>query len=277
MTDTLRAKLEKQAQAGDGTACYRLALLHATASNAESDWSRAREWLRLAADLHHELAARQYSLLGDSDRMDPTRWERPEPVPLCRAPVILALPGFFPPDLCDWLRNTNQTRVKAATVFDDDTGQGRADKARSNQVAALTPDAMDMVVALARREISIASGVPTIAFETSQVLRYAVGQRFDWHVDFLDPDIVGFQEDIHNRGQRIATCLIYLNDDFKGGETAFAADDLRYRGKKGDALMWSNVLPDGHVDRDTVHAGLPPDSGEKWVFSQWLRDRAPRS
>jgi len=28
-----------------------------------------------------------------------------------------------------------------------------------------------------------------------------------------------------------------------------------------------------HVS-DTLHAGLPPLSGEKWLLSQWLRDRA---
>lgn len=25
-------------------------------------------------------------------------------------------------------------------------------------------------------------------------------------------------------------------------------------------------------DDDTMHIGLPPTSGEKWVFSQWIRE-----
>ena len=34
------------------------------------------------------------------------------------------------------------------------------------------------------------------------------------------------------------------------------------------------------LERDTpyntrIHAGLPPTRGEKWIFSQWIRDRPP--
>jgi hypothetical protein len=37
--------------------------------------------------------------------------------------------------------------------------------------------------------------------------------------------------------------------------------------------MFTNVLPDGSPDRRMSHAGLPPTAGEKWLFSQWVRDR----
>ena len=33
--------------------------------------------------------------------------------------------------------------------------------------------------------------------------------------------------------------------------------------------------PTGCPDPLTVHAGRPPASGEKWIFSQWIRDRVP--
>jgi hypothetical protein len=37
------------------------------------------------------------------------------------------------------------------------------------------------------------------------------------------------------------------------------------------------VEPDGKVDRGTLHAGLPPTSGEKWLLSQWVRVPALKS
>ena len=45
----------------------------------------------------------------------------------------------------------------------------------------------------------------------------------------------------------------------------------------GEALFWANVTPDGRPDSSTLHAGLPPTSGEKWTLSQWCRNRAPKA
>lgn len=69
------------------------------------------------------------------------------------------------------------------------------------------------------------------------------------------------------------TFLIYLNEEYEGGETAFPAIGLRYRGRAGDALFWANLDQQQLPDPLTLHAGLPPTSGEKWVFSQWIRER----
>ena len=71
----------------------------------------------------------------------------------------------------------------------------------------------------------------------------------------------------------MATLLIYLNDGFEGGETHFPLTGLRFKGRKGDALLFHNVLPGGAPDPITLHAGLAPARGEKWLFSQWIRDK----
>lgn len=44
----------------------------------------------------------------------------------------------------------------------------------------------------------------------------------------------------------------------------------------GEALVFDNVRPDGSGDVTTLHAGLAPSKGEKWLLSQWIRDRAQR-
>jgi hypothetical protein len=39
--------------------------------------------------------------------------------------------------------------------------------------------------------------------------------------------------------------------------------------------MFANVDLVGNPDRSTLHAGLTPTQGEKWLLSQWIRDRTP--
>ena len=105
------------------------------------------------------------------------------------------------------------------------------------------------------------------------VLHYETGQQFAPHFDFIDPDLPQLRADLARRGQRVATFLLYLNDDHEGGETAFPDLGWRHRGRKGDALMFWNVDPAGAPDRRTRHAGLSPTRGEKWLLSQWIRAR----
>ena len=49
---------------------------------------------------------------------------------------------------------------------------------------------------------------------------------------------------------------------------------LKARARKGGAVYFANVDPEGRADPMTLHAGLPPTRGEKWLFSQWIHDRA---
>ena len=199
----------------------------------------------------------------------------PAPRMLSPGPAIFAIEGFLPAPVCDWLKARAEAMTEPALVYDPETGEGRRESVRTNSGAQFDLTRMDVVLAVVRERIARAAGLPVPGLEWTQVLHYAVGQTFDWHVDWLDPTLPGYAADLAVRGQRIATCLVFLNDDFEGGETAFEAGGLRHRGRKGDALLWANTLPDGSIDRRTRHAGLPPTAGEKWVLSQWLRGRAP--
>jgi len=134
---------------------------------------------------------------------------------------------------------------------------------------------MNLLTEVIRQRISAGTRLPVPLFEPSQVLHYAVGQRFEPHHDFLDPTNSAYHDSLARFGQRIATFLIYLNDGYEGGETSFLKIRMTYRAKQGDALFFANVRQDGSPDPTTLHAGLPPTSGEKWVFSQWIRDQFP--
>jgi predicted 2-oxoglutarate/Fe(II)-dependent dioxygenase YbiX len=135
---------------------------------------------------------------------------------------------------------------------------------------------MDVVVQVVRARIAAASNLPLPVFEPAQIMRYAVGEEFRPHHDFIDPAHAGHGPQLARFGQRIATFLIYLNDDFEGGETTFPRAGFSHRGRKGDALLFANVDAATRApDPLTLHAGRPPTRGEKWIFSQWIRDRSP--
>jgi prolyl 4-hydroxylase len=63
------------------------------------------------------------------------------------------------------------------------------------------------------------------------VLSYEPGQEFRQHVDYLDPQIPAYQAELSMIGQRVATALTWLNDDFDGGETEFVRANVRFRRK----------------------------------------------
>jgi len=183
--------------------------------------------------------------------------------------------GFASADECRWLIGRMRARLAPAMIWDEATGLGRIDPLRSGSAVELRLSEMDVVTEALRARISAATRLPEHIFEVPQVMHYAPGQEFTLHHDYLDPGQPGHAADIARRGQRMGTFLIYLNDDYEGGETGFPRAGIAHRGRTGDALFFANVTPDGQPDPLTLHTGRPPASGEKWIFSQWIRDRAP--
>ena len=189
---------------------------------------------------------------------------------LNESPRTVAVGGFLPRRACDWLVGLARGRVKPALVYNPDGSAAVEAGARSNAFVEFSLPDCDVVVLLVRQRIAATIGVPVGALENAQVLHYEVGQQFARHFDYLDPAL----PEVAERGQRIVTFLIYLNDAFDGGETDFPRLGLRHKGAAGDALYFGNLDAAGAPDPRTLHAGLPPTRGEKWLFSQWVRNRA---
>lgn len=289
------ALLERASAAGHGEASERMALLDALGSARPPDWDRALDFLTLAAKQGSRRAGEQLLLLADNqvdpsvppepsaDFWDSTRDRIPledrirpaDKTSLSDSPRIRVIEGFATAAECRWLIAIGRPQLAPAPVFDKETGEQTHDATRDNSFFLLRLGEMNVYTEVIRSRIAAATGLPVPLFEPSQLLHYAVGQRFKQHYDFLDPANPAYQESLATFGQRIATFLIYLNGDYEGGETSFPAIGLDYRAREGDALFFANVTRDGRPDPQTLHAGRPPTSGEKWVFSQWIRDRFP--
>lgn len=299
--ETAVGLLEAAAAAGHADALERRALLEWRGLGSGRGHHEALDSLILAAERGSQSAARQLILLAE-DRFDPAESAEPPPggwaalkprislgkrataaaAPgrtLSSRPLVQAVPGLASAAECQWLIAAATPRLTRAGVYNSAAGDDPADPTgvdpgRTNSFALFDFVNADLVVDLIRMRIANKIGAPMNSLEIAQVLHYEVGQEFVAHCDYLDPELL--RDEIARNGQRAATVILYLNEDFEGGETRFPRLGLDHRGSTGDALVFASIDPAGRPDPRTRHAGCPPTRGEKWVFSQWVRSRPIR-
>ena len=284
------------AEEGSGEAAYLMALSTAAGITVPQSWRVALDFLQRAAELGHGIAGAELALLArDFDLaagiakgadVPVTTWERLRKRFDVREWLVVSKPRwtspelrigiverFITPAICHWLIEKSRPHLKLARTDDPMTGTARYGSNRTNSSAEFEFADTGFILHLVRARISAVTGPPPTAMEGSAVLHYAPGQQFFPHYDFLNTAEPGYARQVAEYGQRVLTFLIYLSEDFEGGETHFPKLDWRYKGKTGDALFFWNVLPNGQPDQRMLHAGLPPTSGEKFLFSQWVRGR----
>lgn len=118
----------------------------------------------------------------------------------------------------------------------------------------------------ALRKIEEVTGVPRNNYESFQVLRYEVGQKYITHHDY------GHEEVALACGPRILTFFLYLSDVEEGGETNFPLLDIAVKPKRGRALLWPSVLDSDpeKQDRRTMHEAKPVIAGRKFAANSWI-------
>jgi hypothetical protein len=188
-------------------------------------------------------------------------------------PRIAALRGLFTADECVYVSLKGMPMLRPARIVDRD-GTSKVDAMRSNETAKFGLLEADVVMQSLDLRVAAALGHPPENGEGFALLRYQVGQQYLPHCDWIDPEREATRADLERWGQRIATCVVYLNDAFEGGMTEFPSIQLSLRGEVGDAFVWDNVRPTGEVDPLTLHAGRPPTQGMKYLLSKWMRDRS---
>ena len=182
---------------------------------------------------------------------------------LSEKPRISCRRGLFSPAECRFLIARAMPRLGPSTIVHPQTGRQIPDPIRTSEAMAFPfVDESPAIHALNRR-MAAATGTEAAQGEPLHVLRYRPGQEYKSHVDALTGAA----------NQRILTVLVYLNDDYEGGETRFDRAGLTFRGAPGDALIFRNVDAAGAADLLTQHSGLPVETGEKLIASRWIRAR----
>ena len=170
---------------------------------------------------------------------------------------------------CDYLIkkacNVRRSEIEGAD------GLGKIVKIRTSSTASLPTN--DSTVDCVAKRISTIAQMPQTHLEPLQITDYTHKQRYDAHFD-----------DSGIGPRRLKTVFAYLKDDGItdgkcGGSTAFYrlrrdGQPLRVYARKGDAVIWSNFLPDGRHNDRTLHAGESvtcPDA-RKTGLNAWFLD-----
>mmetsp|Transcript_75535 Transcript_75535/g.179448 ORF Transcript_75535/g.179448 Transcript_75535/m.179448 type:complete len:381 (-) Transcript_75535:142-1284(-) len=185
---------------------------------------------------------------------------------VCNSPPIWVVDDFLSAEECARIVQENDHRVHRSRL---------ANKNSQNETrtsSSVTLHAHDALASKVKQKVSDSIGIRVSQCEQPEMVRYQPGQQYKDHFDWLHGD--GVAEVLAESGQRAWTFLIYLVDVPEGGETRFATaepEPLLVKPKVGRAVIWRNMLPDGRVDPRTLHAGLPPKVGTKYVLNTWTR------
>jgi hypothetical protein len=286
---------------GGAEAAERLAVLVAAGADGAPDWRAALQLLGVAAERGWASARSQLEVLASMIDREPagSRSARPPPAAAAKTagwlaedaqlkrllvpgsgsmlhadPQIGSFTSFVNAAVCDWLIERSRGRLERARVYDAFKHTDFVDESRTNSSAIFQIVDADLVHMLVQARMAVACGVPVSHMEAPTVLHYAVGETIGNHYDFVDPSHPNYAEEIRRFGNRKITFLIYLNEGYEGGETVFPRLELSHSGRRGEGLFFVNTLEDGHANLRTLHNGRPPTGGEKWVFSQFIRNRS---
>jgi prolyl 4-hydroxylase len=261
---------------GGAEAAALLAVLAAAGVGGAPNWAAALKLARLAAERGWQPAADQLRVLATArtGSLEPETWGSvPAGIALHDGPDVRLYTSFLNPDVCAWLIERSRSRLARARVYDVGSKADVVSETRTNSSAGFNLMETDLVHLMVQTRISTASGFPIANMEGATVLHYDIGQEIENHYDFVDPSIPNYADEVRTRGERVMTFLVYLNDGYEGGETEFPRLGVRHQGRRGEGLSFSNALSTGEPDLRSWHAGRPPRSGEKWILSQFIRNR----
>jgi hypothetical protein len=286
--------LEDADALGGAEAAATLSVLYAVGASRRQGLAQALDKLTLAAERGWPSARRQLGILaaeapgggavaGDVAQddwralagcVDLRAWqESPHGEDLSTSPVIRVIPAFLNDGVCRWLIERTRGRLTRALVYEALSRKTTVHSTRTNTAATLSLLETDFVCVLVQARIAQCLDMPFRHLEAVSVLHYAEGEEITEHFDFVDPKVPDYEREIATKGQRVVTFLVYLNDDYDGGETEFPKLSISHRGRRGQALFFVNALADGSADVRMLHAGRQPVNGEKWIVSQFVRNR----
>ena len=261
----VRSLYARAAQAGLLEALRRFIAFVAVGVGGPRDWQQCLQMLAELATID-AAAARQLEVVSnmtltpDGDPVTPPASE----VVSEASPRVVRFPGLFSVDECQYLSDAAEPLFEPAPTVEEYTGRLIRNPIRTSDTAVFPWVGENPAIHALNRRIAAASRTDVMQGEPLQVLRYRPGQEYKPHTDAV-PGL---------ENQRIMTMLVYLNEDFEGGETEFSEAHLTIRPKRGEGLLFMNVDASGEPDPSSLHAGLAVESGQKFLASRWIRERA---
>jgi len=96
--------------------------------------------------------------------------------------------------------------------------------------------------------------IPYLSHENYHVLKYQDGQEYKAHADG-GTDL-----------GRAISAILYLNDDYEGGEIEFPNFNVKIKPQRGMLILFPSTYP-------YVHIAHPVTQGTKYAIVTWIKDR----
>lgn len=175
---------------------------------------------------------------------------------------------------CEYVIALASSSMQRSLVHDPATGGPMLHPMRTSSSMTFPFHDDELWLRQLQRRLAALTGLPLASAEPLAVLRYANGEEYRPHRDYLrDPAELAADAP----GQRLRTIFAYLTDVESGGATDFPILGIRIEPRRGRVVMFDNVKADGSPDAETLHAGMPVVRGRKWLATLWLRERALRA
>jgi predicted 2-oxoglutarate/Fe(II)-dependent dioxygenase YbiX len=205
------------------------------------------------------------------ESFDFEKWVTPQPAKqVWDWPKIYTAEKFATPELCKWLVGRALGKFTASMMFNGNRPVFLASRTCSDFSFGVVEGGV--VLLLLRIRVMLLTGLRIEQMEPPQIFHYALGQEIKAHYDSLYDGTHGYGPEGTYRGDRLATFLMWLNDDYEGGELEFVKVGFSHKGRAGDGLFFASMR-DGKPDSKSLHAASAVTRGEKFILSQWIHDR----
>lgn len=183
-------------------------------------------------------------------------------------PLIKTMENFLTHEECQVLIEESRNRLRDSSIISY-SGYGVLEKGiRSTWSATANSD--NLFVKNIRDRISILLDIDVERFDNLEVICYKEGGEFKLHRD--DFNCIRLPQACEKGGNRIASVIIYLNDNFDGGFTDFPYLKFRVQPKEGKFLFFDYSNSDQEIKHSTSHSAEPVYNGEKWIAALWIRE-----
>ena len=189
-------------------------------------------------------------------------------------PPIHLFENFITEEDATHLKQLAKEKLQQAFVSGDKAGY--ESKGRSGKNCWIQHNTSSLTQSIAER-VSELVKIPLQHAEPFQIIHYGPNQEYAPHYDGWQHDTDRGERCMKRGGQRLITCLIYLNEVKSGGETLFPKLNLRVPPKPLSMVIFHNC-EHGTNQRheDSLHGGCPVIEGEKWACNLWFREHSYR-
>lgn len=184
---------------------------------------------------------------------------------------VLEFEDFLTAEECDHIiRIARERGDMVQSTVSNEKGLNVVDKNIRQSYQCWLSDDHDEIVRRLSERVNEIVPLPISHQEDLQVVRYTKNEFYRRHFD------TPYQEAVVHRfnrycGPRVATFLIYLNDDFEGGETDFLLINKTVVPKRGKAILFYNIDINLSLIPESIHVGRRVRSGTKWIANKWIR------